>query len=100
MTPTRTNRCVPKGQVNGSDDGDEQNGADVNRVSLQVNKKAEEPEPQPFAPLAIEDPVDQLDGLEEGNEEEEEEVMKISPRSDSPRGLYQQPTLKLPIAAA
>uniref|UniRef100_A0A3Q2G9Z3 Rho/rac guanine nucleotide exchange factor (GEF) 2b n=1 Tax=Cyprinodon variegatus TaxID=28743 RepID=A0A3Q2G9Z3_CYPVA len=100
VTPTRTNRCVPKGQVNNGDDGDEQNGADVNRVSLQVNKKAEEPEPQPFAPLAIEDPVDQLDGLEEGNEEEEEEVMKISPRSDSPRGSYQQPTLKLPIAAA
>uniref|UniRef100_A0AAX7TWM5 Rho/Rac guanine nucleotide exchange factor 2 n=1 Tax=Astatotilapia calliptera TaxID=8154 RepID=A0AAX7TWM5_ASTCA len=33
-----------------------------------------------------EDPVDQLDGVQEGNEEEEEEVMKISPRSDSPRG--------------
>uniref|UniRef100_A0A3Q2DNK8 Rho/rac guanine nucleotide exchange factor (GEF) 2b n=1 Tax=Cyprinodon variegatus TaxID=28743 RepID=A0A3Q2DNK8_CYPVA len=69
----------------------------------ECNKKgggSEEPEPQPFAPLAIEDPVDQLDGLEEGNEEEEEEVMKISPRSDSPRGSYQQPTLKLPIAAA
>uniref|UniRef100_A0A3Q4GWY7 Rho/rac guanine nucleotide exchange factor (GEF) 2b n=1 Tax=Neolamprologus brichardi TaxID=32507 RepID=A0A3Q4GWY7_NEOBR len=41
---------------------------------------------RPLAPLATEDPVDQLDGVQEGNEEEEEEVMKISPRSDSPRG--------------
>ncbi|GLD68706.1 rho guanine nucleotide exchange factor 2-like isoform X2, partial [Lates japonicus] len=41
-------------------------------------------EPLPLAPLASEDPVDQLDGVQEGNEEEEE-VMKISPRSDSPR---------------
>lgn len=40
-------------------------------------------DPRPLAPLATEDPVDQLDGVEEGNEEE---VMKISPRSDSPRG--------------
>ncbi|MED6255780.1 hypothetical protein ATANTOWER_014962, partial [Ataeniobius toweri] len=56
----------------------------------QVIKKQEEPEPQPLAPLAIEDPVDQLDGLEEGNEEEEE-VMKISPRSDSPRDLQDIP---------
>ncbi|KAM4735595.1 rho guanine nucleotide exchange factor 2 isoform 2-T2 [Anableps anableps] len=56
----------------------------------QVNKKLEEPEPQARAPLAIEDPVDQLDGLEEGNEEEEE-VMKISPRSDSPRDLQDIP---------
>uniref|UniRef100_A0A3Q4MJ45 Rho/rac guanine nucleotide exchange factor (GEF) 2b n=1 Tax=Neolamprologus brichardi TaxID=32507 RepID=A0A3Q4MJ45_NEOBR len=36
--------------------------------------------------LRRQDPVDQLDGVQEGNEEEEEEVMKISPRSDSPRG--------------
>ncbi|MED6268914.1 hypothetical protein CHARACLAT_027648, partial [Characodon lateralis] len=56
----------------------------------QVIKKQEEPEPQPLAPLAVEDPVDQLDGLEEGNEEEEE-VMKISPRSDSPRDLQDIP---------
>lgn len=65
----------------------EANAPDVCCVYLQVNK---EPEPQPLAPLAIEDPIDQLDGLEEGNEEEEE-VMKISPRSDSPRGSYRQP---------
>uniref|UniRef100_A0A3Q1IPG9 Uncharacterized protein n=1 Tax=Anabas testudineus TaxID=64144 RepID=A0A3Q1IPG9_ANATE len=38
------------------------------------------------APLASQDPVDQLDGVQEGNEDEEEELMKISPRSDSPRG--------------
>ena len=43
-------------------------------------------EPRPLAPLASQDPVDQLDGVQEGNEEEEEEVMRISPRSDSPRG--------------
>uniref|UniRef100_I3IYQ7 Rho/Rac guanine nucleotide exchange factor 2 n=1 Tax=Oreochromis niloticus TaxID=8128 RepID=I3IYQ7_ORENI len=43
---------------------------------------------RPLAPLATEDPVDQLDGVQEGNEEEDEEVMKISPRSDSPRGWY------------
>uniref|UniRef100_A0A3Q0SW32 Rho/Rac guanine nucleotide exchange factor 2 n=1 Tax=Amphilophus citrinellus TaxID=61819 RepID=A0A3Q0SW32_AMPCI len=41
---------------------------------------------RPLAPLATQDPVDQLDGVQEGNEEEE--VMKISPRSDSPRGQY------------
>lgn len=40
-----------------------------------------------LAPLATEDPVDQLDGVQEENEEEEEEeMMRISPRSDSPRG--------------
>uniref|UniRef100_A0A672G8I7 Rho guanine nucleotide exchange factor 2-like n=1 Tax=Salarias fasciatus TaxID=181472 RepID=A0A672G8I7_SALFA len=44
---------------------------------------------RPLAPLATEDPVDQLDGVQEGNDEEEEEVMKISPRSDSPRGKHQ-----------
>lgn len=38
-----------------------------------------------LAPLATEDPVDQLDGVQEENEEEEE-MMRISPRSDSPRG--------------
>lgn len=45
----------------------------------------------PSAPLATEDPIDQLDGLQEGNEEEEEEVMRISPRSDSPRDLQDIP---------
>ncbi|XP_018534256.1 rho guanine nucleotide exchange factor 2 isoform X2 [Lates calcarifer] len=47
-------------------------------------------EPLPLAPLANQDPVDQLDGVQEGNEEEEE-VMKISPRSDSPRDLQDIP---------
>ncbi|XP_029958781.1 rho guanine nucleotide exchange factor 2 [Salarias fasciatus] len=46
---------------------------------------------RPLAPLATEDPVDQLDGVQEGNDEEEEEVMKISPRSDSPRDLQDIP---------
>lgn len=49
------------------------------------NKDAE---PCVLAPLATEDPVDQLDGVQEENEEEDddEEMMRISPRSDSPRG--------------
>uniref|UniRef100_A0A7N8YN15 Rho/rac guanine nucleotide exchange factor (GEF) 2 n=1 Tax=Mastacembelus armatus TaxID=205130 RepID=A0A7N8YN15_9TELE len=56
----------------------------------QLNKRcgSKALEPRPLAPLASQDPVDQLDGVQEGNEEEEEEVMKISPRSDSPRGWY------------
>ncbi|XP_068426685.1 rho guanine nucleotide exchange factor 2-like isoform X2 [Clinocottus analis] len=45
-------------------------------------------EPRPLAPLASQDPVDQLDGVEEGNGEE---VMRISPRSDSPRDLQDIP---------
>uniref|UniRef100_A0A3P9M071 Rho/Rac guanine nucleotide exchange factor 2 n=1 Tax=Oryzias latipes TaxID=8090 RepID=A0A3P9M071_ORYLA len=48
-------------------------------------------EPHPLAPLATEDPVDQLDGLHEENEDDKEEVMKISPRSDSPRDLQDIP---------
>uniref|UniRef100_A0A8C7FS55 Rho/Rac guanine nucleotide exchange factor 2 n=1 Tax=Oncorhynchus kisutch TaxID=8019 RepID=A0A8C7FS55_ONCKI len=49
--------------------------------------------PSPVAPLACQEPVDQLDGVQEGSEEEEEEseeeadVVKVSPRSDSPRGV-------------
>ncbi|XP_028984365.1 rho guanine nucleotide exchange factor 2 isoform X2 [Betta splendens] len=39
-----------------------------------------------LAPLASQDPTEQLDG-----EEEEEELMKISPRSDSPRDLQDIP---------
>uniref|UniRef100_A0A8C7MAV2 Rho/Rac guanine nucleotide exchange factor 2 n=1 Tax=Oncorhynchus kisutch TaxID=8019 RepID=A0A8C7MAV2_ONCKI len=46
--------------------------------------------PSPVAPLACQEPVDQLDGVQEGSEEEESEeeadVVKVSPRSDSPRG--------------
>ncbi|XP_069032591.1 rho guanine nucleotide exchange factor 2-like [Embiotoca jacksoni] len=58
----------------------------------QVSKRrgSRELEPRPLAPLATQDPVDQLDGVQEGNEEEEE-VMKISPRSDSPRDLQDIP---------
>uniref|UniRef100_A0A3Q3WXY9 Uncharacterized protein n=1 Tax=Mola mola TaxID=94237 RepID=A0A3Q3WXY9_MOLML len=48
-------------------------------------------EPRPLAPLASQDPIDQFDGLQEGKEEEEEEVMRISPRSDSPRDLQDIP---------
>ncbi|XP_026173053.1 rho guanine nucleotide exchange factor 2 isoform X1 [Mastacembelus armatus] len=59
----------------------------------QLNKRcgSKALEPRPLAPLASQDPVDQLDGVQEGNEEEEEEVMKISPRSDSPRDLQDIP---------
>ncbi|XP_041843655.1 rho guanine nucleotide exchange factor 2 isoform X2 [Melanotaenia boesemani] len=65
---------------------------DVNKEE-QVNRRcgSKELEPRPLAPLATEDPVDQLDGVQEGNEKEEEEVMKISPRSDSPRDLQDIP---------
>ncbi|XP_040900464.1 rho guanine nucleotide exchange factor 2 [Toxotes jaculatrix] len=56
----------------------------------QVSKRrgSRELEPRPLVPLASQDPVDQLDGFQEENEEE---VMKISPRSDSPRDLQDIP---------
>lgn len=56
---------------------------------MSKRRGSRELESGPLSPLASRDPVDQLDGVQEGNEEEEEEVMKISPRSDSPRGWYQ-----------
>ncbi|XP_041649900.1 rho guanine nucleotide exchange factor 2-like [Cheilinus undulatus] len=61
-------------------------------ISEQVSRRrgSRELEPRPPAPLASQDPVDHLDGLQEGNEEEEE-VMRISPRSDSPRDLQDIP---------
>uniref|UniRef100_A0A3Q3JPY2 Rho/rac guanine nucleotide exchange factor (GEF) 2 n=1 Tax=Monopterus albus TaxID=43700 RepID=A0A3Q3JPY2_MONAL len=52
---------------------------------------SKELEPCPLYPLASQDPGDKLDGVQEGNEEEEVEVMKISPRSDSPRDLQDIP---------
>ncbi|XP_077383910.1 rho guanine nucleotide exchange factor 2-like isoform X2 [Festucalex cinctus] len=46
----------------------------------------------PLAPLATHDPLDQLDGVQEANEEEEDQqVVKISPRADSPRDLQDIP---------
>ncbi|XP_010751808.1 rho guanine nucleotide exchange factor 2 isoform X2 [Larimichthys crocea] len=58
----------------------------------QVSRRrgSRELEPHPISPLAIQDPVDQLDGVQEVNEQEEE-VMRISPRSDSPRDLQDIP---------
>ncbi|XP_026228339.1 rho guanine nucleotide exchange factor 2-like isoform X2 [Anabas testudineus] len=53
--------------------------------------QAEQVRRETRAPLASQDPVDQLDGVQEGNEDEEEELMKISPRSDSPRDLQDIP---------
>ncbi|KAM8734959.1 rho guanine nucleotide exchange factor 2 isoform 1-T1 [Acanthopagrus schlegelii] len=66
---------------------------DVIKEEKQVSRRrgSRELEPRPLAPLASQDPVDQLDGVQEGNEEEEEEVMRISPRSDSPRDLQDIP---------
>ncbi|XP_041799140.1 rho guanine nucleotide exchange factor 2 [Chelmon rostratus] len=49
-------------------------------------RSSRELEPRPLAPLACQDPVDQ-----EEDKEEEEEVMRISPRSDSPRDLQDIP---------
>ncbi|KAM7421693.1 hypothetical protein PAMA_015711 [Pampus argenteus] len=54
-------------------------------------RRGRELEPHPLAPLASQEPDDQLDGVQEGNEDEEEEVVKISPRSDSPRDLQDIP---------
>lgn len=51
-----------------------------------------------LAPLATEDPIDQLDGVQE--EEEEEEMMRISPRSDSPRGQCYPAGVMVPVAVA
>ncbi|KAL4646696.1 rho guanine nucleotide exchange factor 2 isoform X3 [Arapaima gigas] len=50
----------------------------------------------PVAPLASQESVDQLDGLQEGsdiddNSDEEEDDIRISPRSDSPRDLQDIP---------
>ncbi|XP_017293183.1 rho guanine nucleotide exchange factor 2 [Kryptolebias marmoratus] len=81
----------------GAGSGKKKKNKNKNKVDVtkdeQVNKKStsRDSEPRPLAPLATEDPVDQLDGVEEVNEEVEEEVMKISPRSDSPRDLQDIP---------
>uniref|UniRef100_A0AAY4C432 Rho guanine nucleotide exchange factor 2 n=1 Tax=Denticeps clupeoides TaxID=299321 RepID=A0AAY4C432_9TELE len=52
--------------------------------------KSSEGDATPLAPLACQETVDQLDGLQEGSEDEdnsdEEEEVRITPRSDSPRG--------------
>ncbi|XP_023127413.1 rho guanine nucleotide exchange factor 2 isoform X1 [Amphiprion ocellaris] len=66
---------------------------DVIKGEQQVNRRrgSRDLELRPLAPLATQDPTDQLDGVHEGNEEEDEEVMKISPRSDSPRDLQDIP---------
>ncbi|XP_039974297.1 rho guanine nucleotide exchange factor 2 isoform X2 [Xiphias gladius] len=63
----------------------------IKEEQMSKRRGSRELEPHPLAPLASQDPVDQLDGVQEGNEEEEEEVMKISPRSDSPRDLQDIP---------
>ncbi|XP_041961670.1 rho guanine nucleotide exchange factor 2 isoform X2 [Alosa sapidissima] len=50
----------------------------------------------PLAPLASQEPIDQLDGVQEGSEEDEnsddeEEEIQITSRSDSPRDLQDIP---------
>ncbi|KAK0155568.1 Rho guanine nucleotide exchange factor 2 [Merluccius polli] len=49
-------------------------------------KSCSDIESLPLAPLASQETVDQLDGVHEGSEDEEPDVVRISPRSDSPRG--------------
>uniref|UniRef100_A0A8C9VFC4 Rho/Rac guanine nucleotide exchange factor 2 n=1 Tax=Scleropages formosus TaxID=113540 RepID=A0A8C9VFC4_SCLFO len=55
-------------------------------------KDTSEGDDSPVAPLASQESVDQLDGLQEGSDiddnSDEEEDIRISPRSDSPRGQY------------
>ncbi|XP_058503169.1 rho guanine nucleotide exchange factor 2 isoform X1 [Solea solea] len=66
---------------------------DVIREEQQVSKRrgSKELEPRPLIPLVSQDPVSQLDGVQEENKEVEDELMKISPRSDSPRDLQDIP---------
>ncbi|KAL0984871.1 hypothetical protein UPYG_G00149750 [Umbra pygmaea] len=65
--------------------------------ALAKRRGSDNGEPIAVAPLASQEPVDQLDGVQEGSEEEEEEsdeepdVVRISPRSDSPRDLQDIP---------
>ncbi|KAJ3597455.1 hypothetical protein NHX12_000980 [Muraenolepis orangiensis] len=55
-------------------------------------KSCSDIEAHPLAPLASQETVDQLDGVIEGSEEDEEpDVVRISPRSDSPRDLQDIP---------
>lgn len=62
----------------------------IREEKVSRRRGSRELEPRPLAPLASQDPVDQLDGVQEGNEDEDE-VMRISPRSDSPRDLQDIP---------
>ncbi|KAJ8354698.1 hypothetical protein SKAU_G00222650 [Synaphobranchus kaupii] len=54
-----------------------------------------ETEPNPIAPLASQESVDQLDGLQDGSDvddnSDDEDDVRISPRSDSPRDLQDIP---------
>ncbi|CAL8288901.1 unnamed protein product [Merluccius merluccius] len=54
-------------------------------------KSCSDIESLPLAPLASQETVDQLDGVHEGSEDEEPDVVRISPRSDSPRDLQDIP---------
>ncbi|XP_072249547.1 rho guanine nucleotide exchange factor 2-like isoform X2 [Leuresthes tenuis] len=83
---------IKKGAGSGKKKKKNKEKADVTKEEQGSRRRgSKELEPRPLAPLATEDPVEQLDGVQEGNEEDEEELMKISPRSDSPRDLQDIP---------
>ncbi|XP_067094802.1 rho guanine nucleotide exchange factor 2 isoform X1 [Osmerus mordax] len=66
----------------------------VSEQALPKRRGSADGESGPVAPLACQEPVDQLDGVQEGSEEESDEepdVVRISPRSDSPRDLQDIP---------
>ncbi|XP_053183837.1 rho guanine nucleotide exchange factor 2 [Scomber japonicus] len=84
--PTREEGAEHGRRRSNGDAGDVIKGEQVSR-----RRGSRELELRPLAPLASQEPDDQLDGVQEGNEDEEEEVVKISPRSDSPRDLQDIP---------
>ncbi|KAM6936011.1 rho guanine nucleotide exchange factor 2-like isoform 2-T2 [Lycodopsis pacificus] len=90
---TRLRRRAEESTREGAEQGSKKksNGEISNVIKGEQGSRrrgSRELEPRPLAPLASQDPVDQLDGVEEGKEEE---VMRISPRSDSPRDLQDIP---------
>uniref|UniRef100_A0A3Q3F2S7 Rho/rac guanine nucleotide exchange factor (GEF) 2b n=1 Tax=Labrus bergylta TaxID=56723 RepID=A0A3Q3F2S7_9LABR len=90
VTRLRLRREEPGGEGVESGSRNKSNGeiSDGIKKEQQVSRRrgSREQEPCPLAPLAVQDPVDQLDGVQEEHEEEGLEMMRISPRSDSPRG--------------
>ncbi|XP_035265795.1 rho guanine nucleotide exchange factor 2-like isoform X3 [Anguilla anguilla] len=70
-------------------------GAGLEQAHLQNSRG--EGEPNPVAPLASEETVDQLDGLQESSDvddnsdDDDDDDVRISPRSDSPRDLQDIP---------
>ncbi|CAL8248380.1 unnamed protein product [Lota lota] len=78
---------VPKGHRRNRGKGHGNKGEKASR-----RKSCSDIDIPPLAPLASQETVDQLDGVHEGSEEDEEpDVVRISPRSDSPRDLQDIP---------